>query len=552
MARYLSMAALEASTQTRPLTVRALPWIWESFRRRADFSVIRPSKTDEVGAVFRPSPSSLMCGGMSFSVSLFYPRVSLSSAVMAAALQHLVDEVPILAGRTARKNSSLIHRFSDQVIVVNPTGSVGISFRTEARDNRTLRQAVDAIWMKKEPLHLHERRTSEHTVEPICVGKTEDDELAHVDLVNYADGAVLSLHISHILADAGRATKLLERLSVIYEAIHEDKIVPQANITCDSWFDTALNEAGIESSTGHAASSATTATTATDILRLRPSRILEFIRALRYYTNTRFVPLHVYVPRDAVTAMQARVVSGGKLKATAAAKDDGGVCEHESISAPSQSPFKTSRSPLSKMDIVQALAVTLMRQARPEMDGETNVVINMDLSMIYPLKDKPRQTRPSDTLGNSSFFLQVRAAFHPADVTHNAKLIRRAIDNFRGNSGDNVAAALQKTTLMSSLPKAAVHAAFVLNGTREKLASCTAVASFPVDAISFNGVAPAFHSIDSHVGFDWWSVISRVSGELTQGMDGWVVTMNVPEAAHDHLAAGYMKLQQEFVFRACL
>lgn len=540
MARYLSMAGLGAVTHTRSLT-GALPWVRESIRGRADLSVIRPGKLDEARVVFKPSPASLMCAGMSFSVSLFYPNVSLSSAVMAAALRHLVNEVPILAGRTARETSSLIDRFSDHVISVNPTGGVGFSFRSEARENCTLRQAVDAIWKDKEPLRLHERRSAAHTIEPIRVGKSEEDELVHVDLVRYADGAVLSLHVSHVLADAGRATKLLQRLSVIYEAIRENEPVPPTTITCDSWFDAAMDAVGSEDR------ATSPAPTAADMLRLRPSHLLDFISALRYYTTTKFVPLHVYVPRDAVAAVQARAGSGGKQN------DDGGYRENEGVAvpAPPNAPLKTEQSPLSKMDIVQALAVTLMRQARPEMDGETNVVINMDLSMIYPPKDT-RRPPPSDTLGNSSDFLQVRgASFHPTDVIHNARLIREAINEFRSNARDNVAAALRKTEAMSSLPKAAVHTAFVLHGTREKLASCTAVASFPVDAISFGGVAPAFHSVDSHVGFDWWSIVTSVSGELTPGMDGWVVTMNVPEAAHNDLFT-YMKLQQEFVFRACL
>jgi hypothetical protein len=549
MTRYLSMAGLGALT--RPSTGVPLQWARESIRGRAESSLIRPGKSDAARVVFNPSPSSLMCAGMSFSVSLFYPNVSLSSTVMAAALQHLVDEVPILAGRTARETSSLIHRFSDHVIVVRPAGGVGFSFRTEAREHRTLRQAVDAIWRNNEPLRLHTRRTAAHTIEPIRLGKTEDDELAHVDLVRYADGAVLSLHVSHILADAGRATKLLERLSVIYEAIQNDKPIPRGTITCDSWFDAALNEAESRSPHCPTARAASAAPTANDMLRLSPSRILEFVRAFHSYTTTRFVPLHIYVPRDAVTAMLARAASGGKQN-----PDNDVECrDHATLAAPSWIPLNSSPVTLSKMDIVQALAVTMIRRARPEMDGEINVVINMDLSMIYPPlrpKDDSRRTPPSDILGNSSVFLQIRGTdFHPHDVVHNARLLRRAINEFRANARGNVSAALRKTAAMSSLPKTAVHAAFILHGTREKLASCTAVASFPVDTISFEGVAPAFHWVDSHVGFDWWSIVSRVSGELTPGMDGWVVTMNVPEAARDRIA-GYMKLQQEFVFRACL
>jgi synaptobrevin family protein YKT6 len=245
--------------------------------------------------------------------------------------------------------------------------------------------------------------------------------------------------------------------------------------------------------------------------------------------------------------MLARAASGGKQNA-----DNDVECrDHATLAAPSWIPLNSSPVTLSKMDIVQALAVTMIRRARPEMDGEINVVINMDLSMIYPPlrpKDDSRRTPPSDILGNSSVFLQIRGTdFHPHDVVHNARLLRRAINEFRANARGNVSAALRKTAAMSSLPKTAVHAAFILHGTREKLASCTAVASFPVDTISFEGVAPAFHWVDSHVGFDWWSIVSRVSGELTPGMDGWVVTMNVPEAARDRIA-GYMKLQQDEYF----
>ena len=547
MRHRLSNAARSLSvTDPRAVSGRAtgLPWVWATTRARTDVTVIRPSESQEQNIIFKPSPASLMCAGMSFSVSLFYPKVTLSSTVMTSALRQLADEVPILAGRMVKERRRIFSRFSDHVIVVRRSPSdVGFSLRTRARENDTLRHAVDAIWKNKDPHLLHERRPQSHTIEPISIGKTERDELAHVDVVNYSDGAVLTLHISHVLADAGRAIKLLERLSTIYEATHKNTPVPSTKITCDTWFGTAMKAMANQpskaardpTSTPSPTSPVSTVLNAIDLLRLRPSHILELPEAIRYYKTTKFVPVYIYVPQNVVTAMQVHGAGGSE-----------NARQTRTVVAPD--PIKNKHPKLSRMDIVQALAVTFIRAARPEMDGrgeKANVIINMDLSLVYPSNstngrpDRPKSPnavpdqRPpdseNDTLGNSSDFLQVRSAnFHPTDVLHNAHLIRAALDEFRANADDSVKAAIEQTVAMSSLPKAAVHTAFIIHGAREKLASCTAVASFPIDAIRFGGVAPAFHSVSSHEGFDWWSIISRVSGELTPGMNGWIVAMNVP------------------------
>ena len=460
---------------------------------------INPTSAGSVkNSRFQPSPASLMCKGMSFSVSLFYHNVSLSPSVMASALQRLANEAPILAGRTSTEANRVFPRLDD--VTVNVTVTVptdgggdttstdsGFSFRTETR-SQSLRDAIGAIWGNKNPLFLHERRASSHTIEPVSAGKTDADELAQVDLVRYTDGTVLTLHISHLLADAGRAMKLLERLSAIYEAIDADDLVPQATITCDTWYD-AQYDAQYDFSTILTHS---TSPSASQLLRLRPAHLLELPAALRTYATTKFSPAYVYVPRAAVTSLQA--------------------CSNNLDDISPQDP-------ISKMDIVQAIAVTLLRRARASHPANS-VVINMDLSRMT--------SSSNDVLGNSSDFLQIQDEFHPTDVVHNARRIRNALAAFKSNARENVQRALHKTLAMSKLPKSAVHAAFIIHGHREKLASCTAVASFPTDAVRFGGAEPSFHSVNSHVGFDWWSIVSSVSPSPISDLDGWVIAMNVP------------------------
>lgn len=461
---------------------------------------------------FKPcsiSPASLMCKGMSFSVSLFYHNAPLSPSVMASALQHLANEAPILAARTTVPAifPRIFRRFSDVEVVLQharPSSSSttddstgGFSFRTDSRQ-QSLRHVIDMIWKDKTPLVLHERRKMPQTIEPINAGKTDADELAHVDLVRYNDGSVLTLHISHLLADAARAIKLLERLSAIYEAIDANKPVPPARVTFDTWHTKVVATPATPSSPPSSLS---------ELLRLRPSHLLDLPVALYDYVTTKFAPVYIYVPRDAVTALQGK---SNCSKGHSASHDDS--CDD----TPS----------ISKMDIVQALAVTLLRRARPDHPADS-VIINMDLSRVLSPTD---DVDTVDTLGNASDFLQIHAPFHPANVTYNARRIREALEAYRSEARENVQRALRTTAAMSRLPKPAVRAAFIVHGRREKLASCTAVASFPTDGVRFAGTKPSFHSINSHVGFDWWSIVTSVTpSPICPDMDGWIISINAPQ-----------------------
>jgi hypothetical protein len=491
---------LGAIERTRQNDMPVIPEVYlRSLRFLSQEMIIKPSTADRV-ASFKPSPLSLMCHGMSFTVSMFYQDVTLTRPVMASAIQHLANEAPLLAGRIESYSGHIVTRLSDHFITCKSGPKdderCGFPFRYDQRESETVQQAVDSIWANRLPLRLNQRRPMCHAVEPVTINTGKDDELTQIDVVRYADGTVVNLHISHILADAGRAIKILERLSIIYEALENNRSIPPGSITCDTWFDKAKQAK--EHTDNTVDSSPLSA------LQLRPSDILQAPKSIFNYLTSTFVPVYLFVPRNYVENMHQQA----------------------------QNQMHCTGTSLSKLDIVQALVITLIRHVRSGMEPNPVAIINMDLSMLQP---RDPGVAP-DTLGNSSDFLKIQHPFHPDDVMQNAIAIRRELESYRANSKSNIQASIERTSKMSSLPKSAVHAAFMLHGAREKLASCSAVASFSTDTIRFGKKRPGFYFINSYPGFDWWCIVQRVKqGPLWDKGDGWLLQMHIPHDKERHV-----------------
>lgn len=406
------------------------------------------------GLRFKPSAASMMCSDMSFSVSLFYPDNFISSSTLRKALSALVEEVPILAGRMTRSNEKIYPRFADCAIMFKQEYD-GFPFRSTTVKDLSVKQAVNKIWDSKQAVTLYDTINRCHTLEPLSSMK-KTGELASIDLVRCTDGSILTLHISHVLADAGRAFKLLERISKIYTSFQTGGRWASQELTCDTWFERNLDSGTTCWENGMNRTST--------LLGLKPSDIMSLPKLMKQY-STKYVPLYFYVPRTSVEVVQKFI----------------------------NSRFNDQNHP-SKLDIVQAINITLISAVRHNRmipaPGE-NVVINVDLSKIS------NPSNISDILGNSSDFLEIKGtSFQSVSmattkklddvfeaITTNALSIRNHLKQLHSHSALNVAKKLQKQHDMSMLPKHLVLAAFIVHGNREKLASCSAVASFPTDKV---------------------------------------------------------------------
>ena len=465
---------------------------------------------------FAPSPASSMCSDMAFSTSLFYHNTFISHKILSQSLELLAKEAPILAGKTVDKGFKLIPRYSNARILVEP-GCPGFVLNSVDR-NMSMSMAMESIWTKNSPLLLHESRQHAHSIHSI--NRRETDDLVRFDLVQYRDGSVLTLHIAHVLADAGRATRILERLSAIYESLRINIPYHPCPVQYDTWYSKHCQKSKMP--------------TMDAVLQLGPLDLLSIPGALNYHTNTKFAPMYLHIPETLVENM----IQQAKGQVV-----------------------------LSKLDVVQAVNIALIRTVRMMPSSHQKAVINVDLSRILS---------STDTLGNSSDFLEI-----PLENTNDpdvqaliltiASKIRHRIQQLKSNAHENIQTILERQSVMSMAPKHLVLAAFMVHGMREKLASCSAVASFSFEKVlytdtiqhlyirmmsykqkphkiplllllqvTFNATSPGFHHISSTPTFDWWSIIQQCPHK-----GGYISQISVPEshieAMHSNRMTAYFK-----------
>lgn len=421
----------------------------EQVHERQGVSVIKPMGQTDL--TFSPSAASVMCSGMSFSISLFYPSNVVSESLLKSSLSHLVQESPVMAGKIVKSsNGFFLPRFANCAIEYNREHG-GVVLRSQTDKNATIRDIIDKIWSNTKSRTLHEVMNYNHRLKPLDPVKSS--ELAMMDLVRCKDGSIVTLHISHILADAGRAFKLMERLSSIYETLRIGKEYVAQKTTYDTWFGKTLDPSSLQ-----AEKDGKYLIKSLEFLRLQPGHLLEIPSAIKHHMSAKYVPVYFHVPRSSIESLQDCISRTW--------------CSHHRPS---------------KLDIVQALNITLISSIRNNRfvpaPGE-NVIINVDLSKAY------NPANIVDTLGNSSAFLEISGSkFHGPrqNITEalatNAITIRNQVKELYSNPSHNVKSRLHRQHVMSHAPKHLVLAAYLLHGTREKLASCSAIASFPTEQV---------------------------------------------------------------------
>ena len=169
-------------------------------------------------AIFRPSPASQMCQGMAFGYSLFYRDKYLRPDLLAKALGMLAAELPPLTGRVQPPTRPPgLRRLGDVIVDLN---GAGIEFALAEARAHTIQGLGPHTWtlgMRGKPLSGFgvPFYAEPFSVPDMYAGK---EALFKVRLTRCADGHVLSVTVSHLLADAGRAVQLVERVAELYRA----------------------------------------------------------------------------------------------------------------------------------------------------------------------------------------------------------------------------------------------------------------------------------------------------------------------------------------------
>jgi Transferase family len=169
-------------------------------------------------AIFNPSPASQMCQTMAFGYSLFFKDSYIRPDLLKKAVASLATELPPLAGRVRPpKNAPGLRSMNETVVNLN---NAGIEVTIAETKCHTIQDLGPHTWLAG----MNNRKLSSFGVpfytEPFNVDNMYKGEeaLLKLKLTRCIDGQILSVMVSHLLADAGRAVRLMERLSDLYRA----------------------------------------------------------------------------------------------------------------------------------------------------------------------------------------------------------------------------------------------------------------------------------------------------------------------------------------------
>lgn len=203
----------------------------------------------------QPPPNSQLCGGMAFSMSLFFPGRAIDPALLEPALRGVLSELPHLAGRGATLGSG--SRLADTVLRCS---NAGVELATAAAPAVRLQDVGPHTWSSynadrppgalplpfyAQPLNaaasmagrappvglrcaescrgqwLAGRRNRRLFSLPcarmhLTPAPSPSSPLWGCSLTDLADGQVLNLGFWHVVADAGRGLSLAGRLADHY------------------------------------------------------------------------------------------------------------------------------------------------------------------------------------------------------------------------------------------------------------------------------------------------------------------------------------------------
>ena len=160
-----------------------------------------------------------MCQIMAFGYSLFFKEKYLLPDLLTKAAAQLASELPPLAGRVRPpQRPAGLRKLGETIIDVNNKGVEMIFAETK---KHRIEDLGPHTWMSG----MHNKKLSSFGVpfytDPFNFeGMYNGTEpLFKVKLTRCVDGSIVSVMMSHILADAGRGVRLVERLGEIYRSL---------------------------------------------------------------------------------------------------------------------------------------------------------------------------------------------------------------------------------------------------------------------------------------------------------------------------------------------
>ncbi len=451
---------------------------------------------------FAPSPASQMCQGLAFGYSAVFAGAEIVAGPLRRAVAALAAETPVVAGRvaqTSRRPPGLRPLAATDVDL----NDAGVELVLAEARGRTVASVGPETWTAG----LAGRRLDAFGVpfyaEPFSVERMHagTEPLLKVKRTALADGCVLSCTVSHLVADAGRAVHLAQRLGELYRA----ETAAAGGAAAGGGGEPLRANGELETPEGFAAALAAAPPAwapAQPDWGLTARQWIALPGRLRRHAAGRHDVHLVYLPAAALARIKAAAQGGPQ---------PGGAR-------------------LSTMDAAQAFLSAVAAGARgrpPVATAPAELTVNVDLLHAgLPFRDPGAI---ACHLGNAVHILHVpgvpagdargrvatpahgtepaaaRAALSAA-VQTNARLIRAAIGAFRADAGGALRALARQARLVA-LPELRVAAAFVGKGSDMKAASCTSTTAFDWAAIDFGGGAPRHAHISYQPRFDAWTIL---------------------------------------------
>ncbi|KAI7846408.1 hypothetical protein COHA_000118 [Chlorella ohadii] len=440
--------------------------------------------------MFVPPPNSQLCHSMAFNYSYFFQGHAITPELLKRALQTLAGELPHLAGRGRVLGSG--SRVADCAIECN---NEGIELATASAPQVRLQDVGPHTWsvltcgypLESTPLPFYAQPPS-HT----AATKGLEPPL-RIRLTNLADGQVLSASFWHILADAGRGVKLLDRLSEHYRAAAAGRPVgSEGALTSDTRLfhsPADLMEAmATEPPKGWASEHRANDKMTPWQWATAPWKMVQWGRR-RYDVHL------MYLPSPLLRRIKQAIT-----------QESGGVC-------------------VSTNDAVQGVLFALCSdmRGRPLVPPPGQfATTNSDLLHGLSLKDPSLQQRyfgnavqalkPSSTAEDGAW--QHKATeeerFVAAAAT-NARLIRQAITDFRKDVRGTLDA-LDELDQMASMHKLRLAANWVVKLGDLKTSAASSMAKFPLHTADFGAGGPLYMQCEMVPWYDWWSLVMPAAG----------------------------------------
>ena len=425
---------------------------------------------------WKPSPPSQMASALAFGYCFFYNDSYICQDLLSQAVSKLSEELPALSGRIRPTWLPRGIRKLKTIVIAN--NDAGIPFSYAKSLNHKIEDLNPSTWASG----MKNRRLSEFGVpfyaEDFNARKLfkGEEALFKVKLTECCDGQILSITISHLLADARRALILMERLSQIYNSL-KYKVSRGASLIYMPNLETVD---GLASATGGKPKGWLPWSPDYN-LTIKQWLMAPFL--MFKHINQRFDLHLIYLPNDTLQRLK-KIALGENIQSSI----NGGY--HCNIST---------------MDALQAFLATLIADLRkwplvPVFPQE--ITVNVDLlQSIQEWKDPKSASRH---IGNLVHILHVPgnketdetncSVYHgdndsdeyvlrkfTESIQSNALLIRKNLTDFRSDT-TGALCALQRQKEMASMSEGRVAATYVVKGFDMKLASSSAV-TFPFDKV---------------------------------------------------------------------